>query len=459
MSNRQVPAVYRTIIDDVIENVRPEFDQIGVEEAVLQELLRLWELKLAQSRVADFSGDQRMGPVARQFPPLPQPDQAQQQAPKVGAASTKKSGSANGENKLKTDEDEDAINSDLDDSEDELDDDADEQGGDIVIALYEKVQRVKNKWKVTLKDGLVSVNGKDYLFAKCNGGMGAAESSGRSPSSGEGIRLPRRAEVNSNSLEMTMSYQRTGPPPPPAPKPAYGTASRREGDPLPPLPPHPPPPPPPPLDCNDSRPAYPVPPPAPYHIGNPARSLSANIVTDPPATSSAAGAGRPATPAGMSGYSGLLNPSTTRTAVGIEERWVREPKAAADAMEVDVEEGEARDEGKVHSFIGASHISEYTLQEKLGEGTFGVVWKGVRGKVDAKGKAVAREEDDAEEEAMVKRGLRVRKGDVVALKQIIFHNEGDGMPITSIREIRILKMLNHPNVVPVVDMALDPGPS
>jgi hypothetical protein len=61
----------------------------------------------------------------------------------------------------------------------------------LVIALYEKVrplspfhlalqtalmrrraeqvQRVKNKWKVTLKDGLVSVNGKEYLFAKCQG--------------------------------------------------------------------------------------------------------------------------------------------------------------------------------------------------------------------------------------------------------------------------------------------------
>lgn len=42
-------------------------------------------------------------------------------------------------------EDEDAINSDLDSSEDELDEEAelagggDDQGGDIVIALYEKV--------------------------------------------------------------------------------------------------------------------------------------------------------------------------------------------------------------------------------------------------------------------------------------------------------------------------------
>lgn len=31
------------------------------------------------------------------------------------------------------------------------------------------------------------------------------------------------------------------------------------------------------------------------------------------------------------------------------------------------------------------------------------------------------------------------------------------MPITSVREIRILKMLDHPNVVPVVDIAYEPG--
>ncbi|GAA5865242.1 hypothetical protein JCM1840_003961 [Sporobolomyces johnsonii] len=270
------------------------------------------------------------------------------------------------------------------------------------------------------------------------------------------------------------AYERPGgaapppPPPPPAPKPAYGSVPPRRGE----VDALPPPPPPPPPGFNASHPAYPEPLPAPYHAGNPARSVGANVVTDSPATATAAaaaagGASKPVTPAGMPSYHvGLLDPAATRTAVGIEEKWVREPEVAGDEMDVDVEEGAPphpqtqtgdKDKGGEHTFIGASHISEYTLQEKLGEGTFGVVWKGVRGKVDAKGKAVAREEDDAEEEAMVKRGLRVRKGDVVALKQIIFHNEGDGMPITSIREIRILKMLDHPNVVPVVDMALDPG--
>lgn len=64
----------------MIDNIRPEFDQLGVEEAVLQELLRLWELRLAQSRAADFTQDQRMAPVARQFPMLAPNDRPQQQS-------------------------------------------------------------------------------------------------------------------------------------------------------------------------------------------------------------------------------------------------------------------------------------------------------------------------------------------------------------------------------------------
>ncbi|KAG8897612.1 hypothetical protein FRB99_008045, partial [Tulasnella sp. 403] len=70
------------------------------------------------------------------------------------------------------------IGSDLDDDDSEGDDDeagagghaADGAGpGDIVYCTYDKVQRVKNKWKCVLKDGIVSVNGKDYLFSKCTG--------------------------------------------------------------------------------------------------------------------------------------------------------------------------------------------------------------------------------------------------------------------------------------------------
>ena len=64
--------------------------------------------------------------------------------------------------------DEDAINSDLDDSGDELNqDDEDEEGnsGEVMLCTYDKVQRVKNKWKCVLKDGVLTTGGKEYVFS------------------------------------------------------------------------------------------------------------------------------------------------------------------------------------------------------------------------------------------------------------------------------------------------------
>jgi transcription initiation factor TFIIA large subunit len=75
---------------------------------------------------------------------------------------------------IKDEVDSDVINSDLDDDDDgqgELGEDDDEQV-DTILCTYDKVQRVKNKWKCTLKDGIMSANGKEWVFAK---GMGEFE--------------------------------------------------------------------------------------------------------------------------------------------------------------------------------------------------------------------------------------------------------------------------------------------
>ncbi|KAL8280802.1 hypothetical protein RQP46_006806 [Phenoliferia psychrophenolica] len=93
----------------------------------------------------------------------------------------------------------------------------------------------------------------------------------------------------------------------------------------------------------------------------------------------------------------------------------------------------ASEETPAHVYVGSSNVEiAYDMGKKVGEGTFGIVRRAVRTAATA-GKAV--------------------KDGVYALKEIILHNESDGMPITSLREIRILKSLDHPNVVPVVDMA------
>jgi serine/threonine protein kinase len=67
----------------------------------------------------------------------------------------------------------------------------------------------------------------------------------------------------------------------------------------------------------------------------------------------------------------------------------------------------------------ASDLDRYNKLEKLGEGTYGVVYK-------AQDKIT---------------------GEFVALKKIRLEKEDDGVPSTAIREISLLKTLKHPNVV------------
>ncbi|MCJ1225342.1 serine/threonine protein kinase, CMGC, CDC2/CDK sub [Toensbergia leucococca] len=78
-------------------------------------------------------------------------------------------------------------------------------------------------------------------------------------------------------------------------------------------------------------------------------------------------------------------------------------------------------------FQGCSGIKNYEILGKLGEGTFGEVHK----------------------------ARSTRSGDIVALKKILMHNEKDGFPITALREIKLLKMLSHPNVLKLEEMAVE----
>lgn len=74
--------------------------------------------------------------------------------------------------KIRAEEDEDAINSDLDDDDEEaaeVADSGDGPVGETILCTYDKVQRVKNKWKCTLKDGILTTSGKEYVFHKANG--------------------------------------------------------------------------------------------------------------------------------------------------------------------------------------------------------------------------------------------------------------------------------------------------
>jgi|TARA_B110000305_G_C18908428_1_gene389563 serine/threonine protein kinase len=64
-------------------------------------------------------------------------------------------------------------------------------------------------------------------------------------------------------------------------------------------------------------------------------------------------------------------------------------------------------------------LEKYKKLERLGEGTYGVVYK----------------------------AINLETGETVAIKKIRLEKEDDGVPSTAIREISLLKNLKHPNVV------------
>ena len=49
----------------------------------------------------------------------------------------------------------------------------------------------------------------------------------------------------------------------------------------------------------------------------------------------------------------------------------------------------------------------------------------------------------------------VLAGEVVALKKVRLENEKEGFPITAVREIKILRQLNHKNIVNIKEIVTD----
>ncbi|KAG0241934.1 transcription factor IIA subunit alpha [Actinomortierella wolfii] len=284
MSNNLVTSVYRFVIDDVITNVRRDFEDMGVDETILHELQRSWETKIAQTRVTNFQASDNVPPT-ESYAYEEQPYEAQaattttaaaapastttntynyqaEQTAAANLASMASSGSAQGNanrtgestttngtsvnnnsnnipqtdgasdvlsqqtlSKMSTeeldrlleqkfaaaraeeesqadgegstfiltpidpevrkarflelqqrigqfdgdaaDEDDTGLGSDLDDS----DGDVDEETDNIVLCQYDKVSRTKSKWKCVLKDGIMLINGRDFLFHKANGDL------------------------------------------------------------------------------------------------------------------------------------------------------------------------------------------------------------------------------------------------------------------------------------------------
>ena len=62
----------------------------------------------------------------------------------------------------------DSLGSDLDDEDEEETEELNDQKC-LVLCQYDKVTRIKTKWRASLKDGIMHLNGTDYAFHRANG--------------------------------------------------------------------------------------------------------------------------------------------------------------------------------------------------------------------------------------------------------------------------------------------------
>ncbi|XP_010180731.1 PREDICTED: TFIIA-alpha and beta-like factor [Mesitornis unicolor] len=84
----------------------------------------------------------------------------------ISSTESSSSGNDNVEPQIDTVE-EDPLNSGDDVSEQDTPDSFDTDN--VIVCQYDKIHRIKNKWKFYLKDGVMSFNGKDHVFAKAIG--------------------------------------------------------------------------------------------------------------------------------------------------------------------------------------------------------------------------------------------------------------------------------------------------
>jgi len=202
--------VNEKVIDDVLNEVQPAFEEDGVSQDVLALLKKLWMIKLherqneSSNTHEDCKNDESNTSSSADAPkPVNLGARPKSTLKNSQTVLKKKIPQFDGPNDS-SDDDED-IDGDVeedDDDDDDIDEDEDEDidgdgedeeegveeeplgsGDDIsdgdpsdlfntenvVVCQYDKITRSRNKWKFHLKDGIMNLNGKDYVFQKATG--------------------------------------------------------------------------------------------------------------------------------------------------------------------------------------------------------------------------------------------------------------------------------------------------
>lgn len=211
--------VCNEIVQDVVAEIQPALEEDGILPNVLELLQKLWLGKLEKAQAEhdnSFSSDSSFHgfpektleetPLAQPLP-APAPMAVSNKFKLLGAIPKNRSkkpkilqvdgpnDSSDSDENISNDDVDDDDDNDDDDSDDDIDGDDDDGEGEgaeddplgsgddisegdpsdlfntenVVVCQYDKITRTRNKWKFHLKDGIMNLNGKDYVFQKATG--------------------------------------------------------------------------------------------------------------------------------------------------------------------------------------------------------------------------------------------------------------------------------------------------
>jgi len=169
-----VAAVYLQVMRSVIDGVRADFSTEQLDEAALTALAKLWEKKVLETRTLLKEIDRE---PSEGTPNVDKQEEKQKRASelpgKVKSSPSTQGGPLSGKLQAPVCNTDEILSSDSDDDDgdahSDLQNDEEMDVQNLVLAQFEKVTRAKSKWKCILKEGTMTLKGKDSLFGKAGG--------------------------------------------------------------------------------------------------------------------------------------------------------------------------------------------------------------------------------------------------------------------------------------------------
>eukprot|EP00049_Salpingoeca_infusionum_P028022 m.35731 g.35731 ORF g.35731 m.35731 type:complete len:221 (-) comp9917_c0_seq2:469-1131(-) len=163
----RVSALYASIINQVIEDVTPTFQEDGVDDQVLQDLKMQWEFHLSRAMPA---ANLDLAPASEPEILNKGPSEVgkEERVPVDGAATTEAPAQDGSAAAAKESEGAKKGADDDDDSSDS-DDEEVEDAPNYMICRADRVRRDRGKYRVALKKAVLHANGKEYVFSTVRG--------------------------------------------------------------------------------------------------------------------------------------------------------------------------------------------------------------------------------------------------------------------------------------------------